>query len=186
MPDTSPVKKAYRHEGATLIEMMVVLSILILFVSWTQLNLFGVLRRNTFKATLQEFVDTMQMAAVAAAQSDRRYEVIIDPDMQTYLLREISTPQLSEVLEEEIITEGKFSKTCRLYYVVFDDGEMTDQARAKFRAGRSGWQYGGKIVFLDEEDQPYSLIINRLNRTVTLQEGDVALLKPVDRESMFF
>ena len=174
------------RSGMTLIEMMVVVSILGVFVSWASLNLFGVARRHGFRAAAQEFLYSLQTAAVSAAESDRRYEVIIDLPQQTYLLREITTPDLSEVLEEEILQEGTFGLKCRADYVQFDDGESTREDRAKFRAGHRGWQYGGKIVLLDEDDQPYTVLVNRLNRTVELVEGDVGLPLPKDKESMVF
>jgi hypothetical protein len=151
-----------------------------------QIQLFGLLRKNTFKAQIQQFVSTMQMAASAAAESDRRYEVIIDIAEQGYLLRQITTPDLSEVLEEEIIVNDYLSDNCRLAYVQFDDGEYTNEGRAKFRAGHSGWAYGGKIVLLDENQQPYSVVVNRLNRIITLREGDVELLEPKTQDELPF
>jgi len=172
--------------GFTLTELIVVLLIVSMFVLLAQTNLFGLLRKNTFRAQAQELVSTMQMAASAAAQSDRRYEVIIDLTEQNFLLRQITTPDLSEVLEEEIIAENNFSDNCRLVYVQFDDGEYTNEGEAKFRAGHSGWQYGGKIVLLDEKEQPYSVVVNRLNRTITLKAGDVGLWEPKDRDAMPF
>ncbi|KKN64969.1 hypothetical protein LCGC14_0486660, partial [marine sediment metagenome] len=125
---------------------MVVL-IVSLFVLLVVTNLFGLLRKNTFRAQVQEFVSTMQMAASAAAESDRRYEVIIDIAEQSYTLRQITTPDLSQVLEEEIIVENDFSDNCRVAYVLFDDflfGEdsYTSDGRAMFRAGHAGWAYG--------------------------------------------
>ena len=122
----------------------------------------------------------MQMAASTAAESDRRYEVIVDLTEQSYLLRQITTPDLSEVLEEEIIVENDFGDNCQVAYVEFDDGEYTNEGRAKFRAGHSGWQYGGKIVLLDTDEQAYSVVVNRLNRIITLKEGDVGFLVPKD------
>ena len=128
----------------------------------------------------------MQMAASAAAESDRRYEVIIDIAEQGYLLRQITTPDLSEVLEEEIIVNDYLSENCRVVYVQFDDGEYTNEGRAKFRAGHSGWAYGGKIILLDENQQPYSVVVNRLNRIITLREGDVELLEPKTQDELPF
>ena len=128
----------------------------------------------------------MQMAASAAAESERRYEVIIDLTEQNYLLREITSPDLSEVLEEEIIVENDFSDSCRLVYVLFDDGDYTNEGRAKFRAGHSGWQYGGRIVLLDEDEQPHSVVVNRLNRIITLKKGEVELLVPKAEEDVPF
>ncbi|MBA7677558.1 hypothetical protein ES703_85816 [subsurface metagenome] len=130
--------------GFTLTELIVVVLIVSLFVLLVVTNLFGLLRKNTFRAQVQEFVSTMQMAASAAAESDRRYEVIIDIAEQSYTLRQITTPDLSQVLEEEIIIENDFSNNCSVVYVLFDDLTETDEDYqiAKFRAGHAGWQAG--------------------------------------------
>jgi prepilin-type N-terminal cleavage/methylation domain-containing protein len=170
----------------TLIEMVVVVSILGLFVCWVTLSLSGALRRQVFKATAHEFVAALQTAITAASESDRRYEVIVDLPEQTYLLREITTPDLAEVLEEEIVAQGTFDHTCRAVYVEFDDGQSTQQDRAKFRAGHAGWQYGGKIVLLDEDDHPHTVLVHRLNRKIDLLDGDVELPMPQDQQAMAF
>ena len=175
-----------RTRGFTMIELMVVILVVSMFVLLAQMHLFGLLRKNTFRAQVQELVSTMQMAAGAAAESDRRYEVIIDIPEQGYMLRQITTPDLSQVLEEEIIVEDSFSDNCRVFYVQFDDGEFTSEDRAKFRAGHSGWAYGGKIVLLDEKEQPYSIVVNRLNRIITLEQGDVELLQPKNKDDVPF
>ncbi len=154
--------------------------------SFGLLNLTGLYRKNVFKGRVQDFISTMQTAANAAAESGKRYEVILDLTEQRYTFREISSNNLAEVLEEEIIAERNFSDSCRISYVVFDDGDYTYEGQAKFRAGHSGWQYGGKIVLLDESDQPYSVIINRLNKTIELNEGDVTFLTPRGIDEMPF
>jgi len=168
-----------RIRAFTLTELIVVLLIIWLFVLLAVMNLSGLLIRNTFRARVQEFVSTMQMAANAAAESNRRYEVIIDLTEQSYVLRQITMPDLTQFLEEEIIVNNDFGDNCRVSYVFFDDGDYTNDGRAKFRAGHSGWQYGGKIVLLDENEQEYSVVVNRLSRVIALKEGDVELLVPV-------
>jgi hypothetical protein len=145
-----------------------------------------VLKKNTFKARVNEFVSVMQMAASAAAESNRRYEVIIDLTDQSFLLRQITSPSLAEILDEEIIASGSFGNNCHVAYVEFDDGEFANEGRAKFRAGHAGWQYGGKIVFLDESEKPYSVLVNRLNRVIELVEGDVEFLTPKAKEDVMF
>jgi len=157
-----------------------------LFVLLAQVHLFGLLRKNTFRAQIQELISAMQMAASAAAESDRRYEVIIDVAEQSYMLRQITRPELSEVLEEEIILEDNLTEDCRLVYIEFDDGEYANEGWAKFRAGHAGWAYGGKIVLLDEKQRPYSLVVNRLNRMITLREGDVELMVPKAKDEVPF
>ncbi|UCF16132.1 MAG: prepilin-type N-terminal cleavage/methylation domain-containing protein, partial [Phycisphaerales bacterium] len=178
--------KCNARRGFTLIELLVVLVIVSLFAALARIHLFGLLGRSTFKAQMQGFVSTMQMAVRAAAESDRRYEVIIDIEEQSYLLREITNPDLSEVLEEEIILSAELSDNCRVAYVEFDDAEYTNEGRAKFRAGRSGWAYGGKIVLFDKDQQPYSVVVNRLNRIVGLEPGDVMILQPRTQDDLPF
>ena len=85
-----------------------------------------------------------------------------------------------------IVLEGAFGGKCRAAYVQFDDGQSTQQDRAKFRAGHAGWQYGGKIVLLDDEDQAYTVLVHRLSRVVDLLDGDAALPMPQDRDTMAF
>jgi len=175
--------------GFTFTELVVVVLIVSLFVLLAVTNFSGLLRRNTFRVQANEFVSTMQMAASDAAESDKRYEVIIDIAEQCYTLRQITSPQLpSDVLEEEIIVRNDFSDNCRVVYVLFDDLVNTDESHQKafFRAGHSGWQAGGKIVLLDEDEQPYSVVVNRLSRIVTLREGDVELLVPRRQDEVPF
>ncbi|MHC4530810.1 MAG: hypothetical protein ACYSXD_04505, partial [Planctomycetota bacterium] len=81
-------------------------------------------------------------------------------------------------LEEEIIIINDFGESCRVSYIEFDDGEYVSDGWAKFRVGRSGWQYGGKIVLLDRDLRPYSVVVNRISRVISLQVGDVELLRP--------
>ncbi|HUS74124.1 MAG TPA: prepilin-type N-terminal cleavage/methylation domain-containing protein [Sedimentisphaerales bacterium] len=177
-----------RARAFTLTELVVVILILSLFVLLTMMNLFGFLRKNTFKIQAQQFVSTMQMAASAAAESERRYEVIIDLTEQSYTLRQITSPDLSQVLEEEIIVTNDFGANCQVYYVLFDDLMETDEDHqvAKFRAGHAGWQYGGKIVLLDEREQPYSVVVSRMNRVVTLKRGDVEFMLPKAKDEVLF
>ena len=174
---------------------MVVIVIVSLLVFMAQTSFFRLLRKSTFKAQVQEFVSTMQKAVNAAAESDRRYEVIIDLTEQSYMLRQITSVDLiSDVLEEEIIVENNFGNNCWAEYVLFDDYEITDdesysftnEGRAKFRAGHSGWQYGGVVVLLDEDDRPYTVAVNRISRVVTLKEGEIEPLTPKSQSEMSF
>jgi Tfp pilus assembly protein FimT len=175
--------------GFTFTELVVVILIVSLFVLLAVTNFSGLLRRSTFRAQANELVSAMQMAASAAAESDKRYEVIIDIAEQGYTLRQITSPQLpSDVLEEEIIVKNDFGESCRVVYVLFDDLVSTDEEHQKafFRAGHAGWQAGGKIVLLDGNEQPYSVVVNRMSGIVTLKEGDVELLMPRRQDEVPF
>lgn len=175
-----------RERGFVLVEMIVVVSILALFVVMAQLNLFGTLQHSRFKSDVQDFVSAMQMAASAAAESSRRYEVIIDLSEQTYLLRQITSSDLSQVLDEEIILDRPFGESCRITYVEFDDGTFTNEGKAKFRAGHRGWHYGGKVVFLDESEQPHTVVVSRITPIVELVDGDPALMTPKGKDEVPF
>lgn len=179
----------HRKSGLTMAELLVVLAVVSLFVLMAQIHLFGLLRKNTFRAQTQELVSTMQMAATAAAETGRRYEVIIDITEQGYVLKEIAGPEINvdrpDETPGEIIVQNNLTENCRLVYVWFDDGIDTN-TRAWFRVGPSGWQNGGRIVLLDENDRPYTIVVNRINRIVTLEEGNVELLEPKSKNELPF
>jgi len=168
----------------TLAEMLVVMIILSLLLLLAQVNVFSMLGRHSFKSEVQLLVSTMQSAINVASQSDKRYEFIVDISEQSFLLREITTPDLAEVLEEEIIINESLSPKCQIILVEFDDGDSTLDGKAKFRAGHAGWAYGGKIVLQDDHEQKYSIIVNRMNRIVTVKKGDYPLLKPIPKDEL--
>lgn len=164
--------------GITFLEIVIVLVILSFLMALAALDLFGILRKNTFRGQAQELVSLMQMAATSASETGKRYEISIDLTNQSYMLREITSSDLSEVLEDDIIEEREFSSRCQVWYVLYDDLMVTDEQHqlALFRVGRKGWQYGGKIVLQDDSGQEYSVVVNRLNRVVRLEKGDVQIL----------
>ncbi len=170
-------------------ELLVVVAVIALFVVLAQMHLFGLLRKNTFRAQMQELVSTMQMAASSAAETGRRYEIVINITEQVYELKNITGSEIyvdrPEETPGEIIARNNLSESCRFVYVWFDDGIDTN-SRAWFRVGPSGWQNGGKIVLVDEKDRPYSIVVNRINRIVALQEGDVEFLEPKPKNELPF
>lgn len=177
--------QAYRRIKAfTLIEAMVVMAIISLMIAIAAFNLMGPLHQSTFDASAQRMASIFQRAANASYRNGKRYEVMVDLIEQTYVLREISSNNLAEVLEEEVIDKRQLPESCYISYVEFDDpqediaqvDETTNSLIAKFRAGPAGWQYGGKIVLLDRNDNAYSILISTLSRVVSLRRGDVPIL----------
>lgn len=174
--------------GFVLSEMIVVISIIAMFTMLAMFNLSGMIYNNSFKNQSHELVKVFKMAAISAAENGRRYEVILDFAEQTYMLREITTGLVAveDILEEEIILTGEFNDEFQLIYVMFDDGESTNEAPALFRAGKAGWQYGGKVVISDDEGNDYSIVINRLSRMIRLEYGDVEILRPRSPDEVAF
>ena len=177
-----------RKKAFTVTELVVVLVIVSMFVMLAVANFSSAMRSSTFKAQIEQFVSTMQMAATAAAESNRRYEVIIDLTEQTYILRQITSPDMDQVLDEEIIIDSDFGDKCLAVFVIFDDlvGTSENFQVANFRAGHNGWQNGGKIVLLDPDENPYSVVVDRINRTVVLKKGDVEILLPKKEDELSF
>lgn len=167
--------------GFVLAEMVVVICLIGLFVSLAMVNVASILGRNTFKSQANGLVLSLRMAAAKAAESSRRYEIIIDFPTQSYTFREITSSDLAaDVLQEEVIREHSFGSEVRIKYVQFDDGMATTDGQAKFRAGRAGWQYGGTIGLIDEDGNDYTIMINRISRTVELFDGVAEQLRPVE------
>jgi prepilin-type N-terminal cleavage/methylation domain-containing protein len=176
----------FRLRAFTLAESMVVIVIVSLLIAIAATNLKGVITKNSFKAKSQGLIAALEAASTSAGQSDKRYEIIIDIPQQSYIFREISSFDLSEVLEEEIISEEDFGTNCAVLYVLFDDGQFTNADRAKFRASRAGWQFGGVIGLLDAEGQPWSIVINRLSNIVKLQPGEAQIAWPRSKDELPF
>jgi hypothetical protein len=174
--------------GAVLAEVIMVLFIVAMFTMLAMINLSDVLSKNSFKSRAHDLVKLFQMAATSSGQTGRRYEIIIDFVQNSYTLREITTGLVAveDIKEEEIIQTGQFSDRFQLSYVMFDDGDWTNEAPALFRVGKSGWQYGGKIVVADEDGREYSIVINRLSRMIGLFDGDVGILMPRSEDEMGF
>lgn len=183
-------KAAPPRRALVLMEMLVVLVIIGLMTALATLNFSSVSRRAKFEREAYAFINVLKMAQNAAAESDKRYAVILDFDEQSYTLRQFDSLSLDVIPDEEaIITTGYFTDECYLDWVLFDDfeyaiGETAYEAR--FYAGHSGWQYGGKIVLLDADGNPYSVVVNRLSRVITLQPGDVEILEPQYQEDVLF
>jgi hypothetical protein len=54
---------------------------------------------------------------------------------------------------------------------------------ANFRAGRAGWQRGGRILVTNASGGEYSIMVNRLTGAVTVEKGNVPLLVTQDDTS---
>ncbi len=178
------------RRALVLMEMLVVLVIIGLMTALTTLSFSSAFTRAEFDKEAYAFINVLKMAQNAAAESDRYYAVILDFDEQAYTLRQFESRSLDVIPDEKaIITTGYFTDECYLDWVLFDDFESAaeDSAyEARFYAGHSGWQYGGKIVLLDADGNPYSVIVNRLSRVITLQPGDVEILVPQYAEDVPF
>ncbi len=172
--------------GFTLAESMVVIVMVSLLIIMAAPNFKGVITKNSFKAKSQGLISALETASTSAEQNGKRYEVIIDIPQQSYLLREISSANLADVLDEEIIAAEDFGPNCVISYVLFDDGQFTNQDRAKFRASRSGWQFGGIIVLLDSDGQPWSIIIDRLSNIIRLEQGEAQITWPRSKDDVPF
>jgi Tfp pilus assembly protein FimT len=170
------------RQAFVLAEIVMVTFVLGLLVAIVLVNVPALLGNNIFRSQAQDLVDALNRAGLGAAQSDRRYEVIVDITNNGFLLREISSGNLEDVLQEEVLTDRQFAHDVRVKYVKFDNmtSDTATDGQAHFRAGRSGWQFGGKIVLVDGSDNELSIVINRLSRTVSLANGDVDFLQPVD------
>ena len=47
-----------------------------------------------------------------------------------------------------------------------------------------GWAFGGVIKLVDENDHEYSIVVSRVNRIVSLENGFYQMLKPVPKNEL--
>lgn len=174
------------NAGFSLMEMIVVLAVLSLLTTVAMINFGGGVGKSSFKKEAMEIVNILKIAQNGAAQSNRRYAVIFDFLEQTYTLQEVRTldelADMSLDTEERTLTATQLSNRCRIEFITFDDlldtrdeGAIDDQLELKsyFIAGRSGWQNGGKIGLTDIDGNAYSIIVNRMSKSIIFEEGDI-------------
>jgi type II secretory pathway pseudopilin PulG len=163
--------------GFVLIEMLMVVGLIGLMAVVATLSFGALWGKLRFKRQAEELVNVFQMAQNTAAQSDRRYAVVLDFTEQTFVLRQFQSLDLETMdPDEAIIQTGYFSEALTLGFVVYDDLEDTrdyeDATEARFLAGHSGWQYGGIVVLRDDDGMPWTIVIHRIARPVELLKGE--------------
>jgi hypothetical protein len=139
-------------------------------------------------------VQAFQSAVNTAQQSDRRYAVILNFDEKTWMLRQSNQLDFEGIPDDEaILKTGYFDPRFDIDYVLYDDGIDTRNPRegemttaSIFFAGHGGWRSGGKVVLVDEDGQPWSIMIYRIGKPVELIQGDVPILAPIPEEQMPF
>ncbi|OQY04282.1 MAG: hypothetical protein B6I25_07180 [Planctomycetales bacterium 4572_13] len=177
--------------GFVLIEMLMVVGLIGLMAAMAALS-FGAMWGNLrFKRQAEELVNVFQMAYNAAAQSNRRYAVVLDFEEQKFVLRQFKSLDLETMdPDEAIIQTGYFSEAITIDYVVYDDLEDTrdfeNASEARFLAGHSGWQYGGKVILRDEDGMPWTIVIHRFAKPVELFKGEVDIDPPMDAKDVPF
>ena len=179
-----------QRRALVLVEMLLVLIIVGLMTALAMMNFSSAFTKAKFERQVNDFINVLKMAQNGAAESDKRYAVILNFDEQSYTLRQFDSLSLDVIPDEEaIITTGYFTGECYLDWILFDDFEYAIEEtafEARFYAGHSGWQYGGKIVLLDADGNPYSVVVNRLSRVISLLPGDVEILEPQYQEDVPF
>lgn len=192
MMRTCTVPTSIKHPfGYVLLEVLIVVGLMAFLLSVGVISTSGLWGGQSFRHQAQELVNLFQMAQEAAAQSDRRYAIILDFAERKYVLRQFASLDLQTIPDEEaILHTGYFTDRFQLDYVLYDDLEDTREkenvTEARFYAGRSGWQYGGKVVVRDAEGNPWSIVVSRLVSPVRLVEGDAAILLPQKPNELSF
>ena len=177
--------------GFVLIEMLMVVGLIGLMAVVATISFSAMWGNLRFKRQAKELVGIFQMAYNAAAQSDRRYAVILDFTEQAFILREFKSLDLETMdPDEAIIQTTYFSEALTLDYVLYDDLDDTrdyeNTTQARFLAGHSGWQNGGKVVLLDEDGMPWTIVIHRFSKPVELFKGEVDIDPPMDTTDVPF
>jgi prepilin-type N-terminal cleavage/methylation domain-containing protein len=187
-PGTDPAR-ANAPRGLVLMELLIVIAILSMMVALASLAFTPRLLFTNTERSAQQFMRALKMALNASAESGQRYAVVLDFDEQMYALMPYATLDKDQILAEQpVLMTGKFHEDFQLSYVRFDDSQDTrnwDVSQASYfrvwlMAGRGGWQSGAKIVVLDREGNPFTIITNRFSKVITLLPGDMDILEPVE------
>lgn len=191
----------------TLVEMLLVVGLVGLMAGVGMLSFSSLWGNLRFKRQANDLVQLFQMAQEAASSGNRRYEIALnrDSNVQAYLLREYTEELLvydRDIFEnaqhgyyDDSMIEMRPFETDSIfldrvefdYYTEADlENDPGDVNVYHFIAGRAGWQCGGKIVLLDADGNPWTILVHRFAKPVELVEGDVDLLVPLSPEQVPF
>lgn len=173
-------KYGHSEHALVLTEMIIAIIFIALMAGLVTMNFPGIVSRKQFEREARELIRILKMAQDASAESDKKYAVNLNFEEQTYTLKEYTIADWETYLDEDpILFQGFFSDKCYLEYVIFDDytdtrepAEGTIAISVSFYAAKTGFQDGGNIVLLDSDGNPYSIIVNRLSRVITLLPGE--------------
>ncbi len=191
-------KKTLNIKALVLTELIIVIFIIGIMAAIATMNFPSMVTRRQFEKQANEFVDIIRKAVTASAEGGKRYAIILDLDEQTYALKEITQLYENVIHDEQTPTmvTGFFTMKCQLDYVIFDDGFDSREpmesgteylSGVSFYTGKSGLDKGGIIVLLDSDFNPYSIILNRLSRTVEILPGDdYEIAKPIPKNELPF
>jgi type II secretory pathway pseudopilin PulG len=185
------------RKALVLTELIIVIIIFALMAGLAGMNFPGLVRKRQFEQKAYEFIDIIKKAQAASAEGGKRYALSLDLEEQSYTLKEFTQPYFEIIDDDEqtpTMHKGYFTEQCYLDYVIFDDGydsryppEGEQTYIVHFFSGRSGWDFGGNIVLIDSDGHPYSIVLNRLSRTVQLLPGeDYEVLQPVYKNELPF
>ncbi|MCE5185474.1 MAG: prepilin-type N-terminal cleavage/methylation domain-containing protein [Planctomycetaceae bacterium] len=184
-----------QSKGFVLVEMLLVVAVVGLMAGAAMLSFGGIWGNLRFKRQAENLVRVFQLAQNASAETDRHYAVVLDFTEQAYILRQFNSLDLSTMPDDEaILDKVYFNDALTIDYVLYDDLEDTREkgdngdsvTEARFLAGKSGWQFGGKVVLLDEKGRPWTILVHRFAKPVELVEGDADMYLPQYPEQVPF
>ena len=181
------------EKALVLVELLLVVLLIGLLTGLASLTFSSAFGSSQFEKEAQGLIKTLQMAHNAAVETNRRYAVVIDTYDQTYMLREYATIQdlIDEPEVDKILKTAEFTNKCWIDYIYFDDGVDSrdpelENSKFLFIAGRSGYQNGGKIVLLDQNEIQHTIIVNKTLGIIELEEGDIEIFMPMNKEDVLF
>ena len=184
---TVPMRTKKQCGGFTFAETLVALLVISMLTLLSIVGYRNISASTKFRATADTLINFFDRAGNAASQTDRRYAVMIDFFDNNFILYEVNTDKpyakdYATLKEEDIILSESFTDDCVLFYVQFDDSDLRIDAgeggKALFVVGKAGWDFGGKIVLMDNEGELYSVVISRIAKSARLVKGDAQLPKP--------
>ena len=98
---------SYHPAGLVFAELVVVIVIMSMIAALVMLNFAPIISKTKFERQAYALINVLKMAQNAAAESDRRYAVILDFVEQTYILRQFASLDLETIPEVSSSSEPR-------------------------------------------------------------------------------
>ena len=171
--------------GYTLLETVVVLTLLALLISLVAASVFGGLKRSRLDSDVAQFARTMRLAAEQAVLTGETFAVAIEIYDGYYEIYEDNDENVNGANGDiEPLIERQSLDRCWIDEIEFEDGSRVYSGEVVFRATPEGWKDSLIFRIKDRDDRWRYIRCDKFTTNVTVARKPLELLQPQESLSM--
>jgi general secretion pathway protein H len=167
-----------KRTGFTLFELLVVLILISLIMSFVGPRLFKSLNRRNIESTARQIAASLRYARSGAVSEKLPYRALFDMDANRLTIERYAPPA-EDASEPEAESHEKtkvFTLTSGIRFNkgISFGGETVENGIFEMIFYPAGGTSGGEIFLMDEEKRTFRIVVDMITGSVTINQGDSA------------